>query len=357
LIIINVASRNGSIKFHYYFPASHHQVTHHHVMVLYSNKAQFCLQTLDMSTSRFFTTITGIFITGFLSAQNVGVGTATPAEKLDVNGNINVSGTIKANGVDGQPNQVLMKNSSGILAWGSMSEYKNMVTFTDTTGTITWPVPAGVTKVWVELWGGGGAGLEAGGGGGGYLSVVVNIVAGENVHVTVGKGGTDNPTIGASSASAKSGTTSRFEHNAVNYDANGGQGALNSTALSYPQYSPGRGGAFFLTIPATTNPRGTFYAEAGESGGPLILHYQQLTSNQYAQTRTYGDGGAAANTSNFRSKGAVEQYMFIVSPASSARSYYVSSRPGSFPGGGGSGGPDLSADQREGANGLVIIHY
>ena len=30
------------------------------------------------------------------NAQNVGIGTNTPSEILDVNGNINVSGTIKA---------------------------------------------------------------------------------------------------------------------------------------------------------------------------------------------------------------------------------------------------------------------
>ena len=31
-------------------------------------------------------------------AQNVGVGTATPTEKLDVNGNLNVNGQLKING-------------------------------------------------------------------------------------------------------------------------------------------------------------------------------------------------------------------------------------------------------------------
>ena len=45
-------------------------------------------------------------------AQNVGIGNPIPAEKLDVTGNINVTGTIKANGVDGTANQVLAKNAS-----------------------------------------------------------------------------------------------------------------------------------------------------------------------------------------------------------------------------------------------------
>ena len=46
-----------------------------------------------------------------VSAQttNVGIGTTNPAEKLDVNGNINLNGTIKVNGQDGQAGQVLMR--------------------------------------------------------------------------------------------------------------------------------------------------------------------------------------------------------------------------------------------------------
>ena len=54
-------------------------------------------------------------------AQNIGVGTANPSEKLDVTGNINVTGTIKANGVDGTPNQVLMKSNDGNLQWGGQA--------------------------------------------------------------------------------------------------------------------------------------------------------------------------------------------------------------------------------------------
>jgi hypothetical protein len=49
--------------------------------------------------------IFSIILFSFTSAaQNVGVGITNPAEQLDVNGNINVTGTIKANGVDGTAN-------------------------------------------------------------------------------------------------------------------------------------------------------------------------------------------------------------------------------------------------------------
>ena len=45
----------------------------------------------------------------FVNAQNVGINNPNPNEKLDVNGNINVTGTIKANGSAGSPNQVLKR--------------------------------------------------------------------------------------------------------------------------------------------------------------------------------------------------------------------------------------------------------
>ncbi len=59
-------------------------------------------------------------------AQNVGIGNPAPAEKLDVTGNINVTGTIKANGVDGTAGQVLSKNNTNNLAWSNTA-------FTNTT--------------------------------------------------------------------------------------------------------------------------------------------------------------------------------------------------------------------------------
>jgi hypothetical protein len=290
-------------------------------------------------------------------SQNVGVGTTTPVERLDVNGNINVTGTIKANGVDGTPNQVLMKNSSGNLAWGTMNEFPNTATFTDTSSQVQWPVPNGVTKLWVELWGGGGAGLDCGGGGGGYLSVIVNIVQGENVHVQVGKGGTDNPTVNGMITTARGGSFSMLEHAGTNYIAYGGAASQTNLSGSFPQYYGGNGGIYYVGTPVNAIPRGSFYAEAGQSGGTYSLEWQQVTSNQYIQSRKYGIGGAGANTNEYNSVGSVEQYTFIVSPASNSRTFYSANKGGRFPGGGGNGGSGFTPGQREGANGLVIIHY
>ncbi len=52
---------------------------------------------------------------------NVGIGTTSPTEKLDVAGNIKTTGEIKPNGTAGQANQVLTSNGDGTMQWAAMS--------------------------------------------------------------------------------------------------------------------------------------------------------------------------------------------------------------------------------------------
>jgi hypothetical protein len=61
----------------------------------------------------------------------------------------------------------------------------------------TWIVPAGVTKIWAEIWGGGGSGpihdftfysSQIGGNSGAYLSVLINVTPGEQLNIYAGKG-------------------------------------------------------------------------------------------------------------------------------------------------------------------------
>jgi hypothetical protein len=66
------------------------------------------------------TCIFSIICLNLSSQSNVGIGTTTPQEKLDVNGNIRMSGEIKPNGAAGEINQVLTSNGNGTMQWSSM---------------------------------------------------------------------------------------------------------------------------------------------------------------------------------------------------------------------------------------------
>src|SRR5436190_23909650 len=94
-----------------------------------------------------------------IRAQNTGIGTTTPSEKLDVNGSINLAKQLKINGDSGKVNQVLMKNSANNLIWGDMTEFKYMAVFDcdnivafggSNNCATTWNVPAAVTTILVE---------------------------------------------------------------------------------------------------------------------------------------------------------------------------------------------------------------
>ena len=159
--------------------------------------------------------------------QNVGIDNPTPLERLDVNGNIRLSGEIRPGGAAGQNGQVLMNNGAGGMQWANLLEFKNMVTFTDTIPNfIPWIIPTGVTKIWVEAWGGGGAGLFAGGGAGAYLSIMFTVTPGQSFNFRIGKGGTDNPGVGGGNILAKSGTDTYVASPSYYYIAGGGTGGL-----------------------------------------------------------------------------------------------------------------------------------
>ena len=270
----------------------------------------------------------------FAVGQNVGIGTNAPAQKLDVNGNINVSGNIQVNNTAGQPNQVLMTNSNGNTVWGNYCDFKYSVSF-QTTPAGQWTVPAGVTKIMIEAWGGGGGGAAGGGGGSGaYAQTVVNVTPGSALTITVGTGG-----VGAANQAANGleGTASQTSGAAVVY-ASFGNGA---TAIT-----PGLGGNNAYTT--------VYILVYGNNGNPTIETYAQRSSTEYVTIRKYGDGGKAVMFNSNEGTGST----FTFNTVTLSNISLIKSMQGTAAGAGGGGGPDngISWGAR-GSDGLVIIRY
>jgi hypothetical protein len=142
------------------------------------------------------------------STGNVGIGTNVPSAKLDVAGTVKI-----ADGTQGA-GKVLTSDASGKATWQtaavSTGSFTNMQVYA-TAGTNTFTVPAGVTKIMIEVWGGGGGGGASGAnpgspaGGGGYGKDIITVTPGTAYTVTVGAAGVQG-TSGASGTTG--GTTS-----------------------------------------------------------------------------------------------------------------------------------------------------
>lgn len=275
-------------------------------------------------------------------SQNVGIGNPSPNEKLDVTGNINVSGTIKANGVDGTPNQMLMKNSVGLLSWGDMCEYKNYTSYLFTTAGAfqAFTVPPGVTKIKVQIWGGGGqsegvsgpVNMFGGGGGGGYIEGKLTVTPGFLIYVQVGNGAGPGFTNSAKS---------QVSFGSILLQGQGGGNASFDQTLN--RVTPGNGGDYVTS--GTTS----FIGMRGESGGSSTLRYDQVSSTEFGKAVTGANGGNAGNTIDTGGKGG---FLFFTVNTAEVKAHILGLN-GIVPGGGASSGAVGPA----GGHGLVIIHY
>jgi hypothetical protein len=310
------------------------------------------LKMKKMKKLLFFTI--SLFFLANLIAQNVGIGTTTPTEKLDVNGNANFRNQIKINADSGKANQVLMKNSTNNLVWGDIAEYKSMVVFdcqqtASTAGTSnctqTWTVPASVTKILIECWGGGGGDSSlTGGGGGGYITAILTVTPLNTIAFTIGAGGTYGNSTSVPVQSGTIGGTTNFPYAGISYSATGGLGGvagdlftLNSTSASQIV-----GGGFF------SNAGNNFLGFSGQPAGYSRVSYVQVTATEFGKVVQYGDGGDAAMQPSSGSHGG---YRFV--STSTLQTYYATPN-GILPGGG--GGADYS-DGYPGRGGRVIIRW
>ena len=191
-----------------------------------------------------------MFFYALCSAQNVGIGTLSPSEKLDVNGNLNVTGQVKVNGNAGASNQVFMKDATNNLVWGNLNEFKNIQVF-DCAGLAftlgagncsdSWIVPGGVTTALVECWGGGGGGSTlTGGGGGGYISARLTVTPGNMITLSMGAGGN----YGSATIYGINGGTTTLSFGGTSLQATGGQGGSNGDPLISASNGQAQGGTF-----------------------------------------------------------------------------------------------------------------
>lgn len=212
--------------------------------------------------------------TGNVTFDNgsVGIGVTPPTAKLDVQG---TSGnTIKI--VDGNQgaNKVLTSDAAGVGSWQSLSAiggacFQNSYAYT---ANNTWTCPAGVTRIFVEVWGGGGGGFQGGaidrnggGGGGAYAAAYVTVVPTTNYAVVVGGGGATNA----------AGGTSRFDTPllvagggfAGTAGSPGAGGIASSTIAGATLISGGIGNANDFFFSADGGGDNRWYGKGGQAGG------------------------------------------------------------------------------------------
>jgi hypothetical protein len=138
-----------------------------------------------------------------------------------------------------------------LLAFAPGVWAQTVVTLT-TNSTSPWTVPAGVTSVTVQMWGGGGGGGGqdytptkeggggGGGGGGGYSTATISVTPGSTITFTVGGAGTPGAATGT--AGGAGGTTTFGSVTAA--DGGTGGGGANDTTVNGSAGAAGSGGTY-----------------------------------------------------------------------------------------------------------------
>ena len=177
----------------------------------------------------------GIKIT---SSGSVGIGTTSPTSLLSVAGKIN--------------NQYATM-AIPLVPITSIPTGKTRVAFIPTGADQTWAVPAGITSIFVKMWGAGGGGGNSGGwvhgsrgGGGGHALGIIPVTAGETLYIVVGVAGQTN---------YAGGQTARY---------GGGGGMYNNTDNRYAGSGGGYTGIFRTSI---TQANALMIAGGGGGGG------------------------------------------------------------------------------------------
>lgn len=266
-----------------------------------------------------------------MRVYNSGTGNA-----ITVDGNLNVTGDLKANGTTGTAGQVLQNNGNGTIGWVNKGDYANFKAFYAYVLNSPWTVPANVKKIMVEAWGGGGGGNQFGGGGGAsYLAAIINVSPGDLLTVGVGTGGD-----GAALTAATNGIYSTFSINGVTANVRGGYAATAGTPGPLDGQSPAT---------SFTNSFGI----RGSGGKINNYSYGQTSSTNFVKIINYGDGGDAGNAPGSGGKGGIK----ITNSVNTAEDLISAVSPGINYGGGGGGGILGNGLGGAGSDGIIIVRW
>lgn len=200
-----------------------------------------------------------------------------------------------------------------------------------------WTVPAGVTRILVETWGGGQGGngyrffngvlYGQGGNAGAYARGFMAVTPGTNLTLTVGRG--DAGAVPGSS-SGDGGSTSVQ--------------SITSSITAYGGFNNGQNSANYFIDGGAVG-----FGVGGGRGLGVTIAYGQQSSTGYVLLIKCGDGGTAYGA---QPGGVGEQFASLNS--SSLLYTTGGAGDGSFPGGGGGAGYNRGGD---GAPGMIVLHW
>jgi hypothetical protein len=210
-------------------------------------------------------------------------------------------------------------------------------------------VPTGVTSVLVEITAGGSGGIVNGGGsGGGYIMALLDVTPASSISYTVGAGG-----IGSTGGASTPGGHSQVVYGSTTMFAAGG---LSSSFDFGTKVFSANGGSLVVS-PATFR---NYIGISGAAGSANQISFQQKSATSFFEISSGGHGGGPGYCRECITKGSYAAYDI-------AAAAYLVTHIGEFSfraltGSGGGSGYGLTSvggfvGGRDGADGIVIIHY